>query len=630
MAEKYFGKEDPIGKTIRMQNKYENIVTAVIKNYPINSNLKFDFLIPFSFFKDFYSIDLESWGWNSHSTFVLLKNNVSLPELEEKIAVERKKTRPDSNTDFYLFPLSKVHLYQIDPSQISFLSIVKLVTIVGIFILLIACINFMNLSTARSANRAKEVGIRKVTGSHRIQLILQFFGESFLFSFFGLIIAIILTLIFLPVFNQLSDKQLVFNFTKSALLIWLIGITLVVSLISGFYPALYLSHFEPIQVLKGNLKTGAKNVIFRKIMVIFQFTLSILLLIFTIYFYKQLNFIQNKKMGFEKENIAYINLDKELLKNYDVLKRELSQIPEIKSITGCSQLPVQIGNSTSSITWPGRDTTMEVLFPFTSVDLNFFETFNMQLVEGRGFSKDFVTDSSNYIINEVAAKMIGKKPIIGEEISLWGQKGVILGVVKNFNFQHLSQPEEPLILFHSIKELQSVVFRFETKNLQETIVRIEKVWKQVNPDFPFEISFLDETFDKMYRMENRIGEIMKYFTIIGVFIACLGLLSLASFMAEQQCKAMIIRKVHGASMIQIFLLMSKEFTRWIIISAIIAFPIAYFGLNEMFKQYAFHTEISFWIFIAAAFGTLLLALSTVSYQSIKTARLNPAEILKYE
>jgi len=633
MANKYFGNDEALGKVIRVNNMYELTVTGVMKDIPKNSTFWFNCIIPFNWVKDFWHTDITQWGNNSYNTFIQLDSKVNTGDLAKKIfnVINDHFKGSTSKTDVHLRSLSKVHLYALDPRGMSSIVGVELVGFIALFVLIIACINFMNLATARSANRAKEVGLRKVVGAQRRQLISQFLGESVLLSFISLIFAVIMVELLLPVFNQLTDKSIVFEYTNLTFILTLIAIAFVTGLISGSYPSLFLSAFNPVLVLKGKLKTGSKGSMFRRVLVIVQFSLSIMLVICTIMVTKQVDYIQNRKLGYDKNNLITVAMQGDINKKYQLIKQEFSNIPGVSKVSGNGGgMPVSIGNSTSSVSWPGRDTTENILWSFCNVDDNLFDTYGMKLIDGRTFQKENLTDTANIVLNEEAAKMMNKKEVVGEPITIWGVKGTVIGVVSNFHFEHLSQKIGPLFFYYNPKSFGTLAIKIESPNLSATIKDIQAKWKTMFPEFPFEYRFVDDYFNNMYRAEQRMQKIFIYFSILAILISCLGLFGLASFMAEQQSKSMVIRKIHGASVNGIIMLMSKEFARWVIIACVIAFPLSYWIIRIIYQNYAYRAEVSAWLFIAAGIGALAIALATVSYQSYKTARQNPADVLKYE
>jgi len=630
-AARYFGKADPIGRVIRINDVVNVNVTAIVKNLPRNTNFRFNCLLPIELLKTIHGRDLNEWGTNFLATLVILRDNASIPILEQKVNFLQKSRDPQSRTTFHFRPVSEIRLKSLDPAKTGNDLIVKILTSSAIFLLLIACINFMNLSTARSANRAKEVGIRKVVGSDRRMIIIQFLGESLIISFFSFGFAILLTDLFLPTFNQLANKSLSMSDWSLTFTLGLIGLTIFVGLFSGSYPAIYLSRFMPSEVLKGSLRKGARSATFRKIMVILQFTLTIILMINTTFIFKQLLYVQNKEIGIDRTDELILSFDQGLNSKFEVLRSKLKSLPEVSNVTVCDNPPVNIGNSTSGARWDGCDTVNGTLFTFLIADHELVETVKLKIVEGRGFNKEFPTDTANFLVNETAARIIGIKPIIGANFSIWGVRGKIIGVVKDFHYQHMEAAIDPLFIMSAYTQwANNIVIRLNAKDMDNAVKKVQKVIKEVYPDYPFEKGWISDVFDDIYQTERQVRDILKYFTILALFISCLGLLALSAYIAEQQSKEMVIRKVHGASVFQIVGIMIWNFGKWVIISSVIAVPIALYTVSTLFKTYAYHTPISAWVFLAACLGAIFIAVLTVLYQAVKTANRNPVNYLKYE
>ncbi len=636
-AYKYFKNEDPIGKILQIDyfNKLTDFkVTGILKNIPHNSHLQFDFLLPFHLFD--YSDVADPWSTvDNYQTYVLLNKYASLKEINQKIADYKSKHVPGSHDKYYLQPLTRIHLYsdvKFDSPANSDIRYVYFFTVISIFILLIACINFMNLSTARSANRAKEVGLRKVIGAQRIQLIRQFFGESLLYSFVAFVCAIIFVIAILPLFNNLSGKTLsIAGYRSAYIFLFLLGVTIMTGGISGSYPAFFLSSFTPVSVLTGSLSSmmrRTKSNFFRKPLVIIQFSISIILIIGTLIVSSQLRFLQNKNLGFNKDNLIYIPVRGDLAQNYKSLKRELLGNPNIKGVTAANILPKH-GNESLLDEWEGNTDDDKIVVNITSVDYDYFKTLNMKIVQGRNFSKAFPADLSEaVIVNEEAVRQMGMVFPIGKR--LWGKR--IIGVVKDYHYKSLHEPIEPIVLSLTNRWLYFIFIKINSHSLDlaGTIKSIKDVYEKFVSEYPFEFHFLDTDIDNFYYKEKQIHKTFTYFTFLGIFIACLGLFGLASFTAEQRTKEIGIRKVLGASVSSIVLLLTKEFTKWVLISNLIAWPFAYYAMNKWLQNFAYHINISVWLFIISAGLTLVIAFLTVSYQSIKAALANPVESLGYE
>ncbi|OIN56295.1 ABC transporter permease [Arsenicibacter rosenii] len=637
LADKYFKGQNPIGKTIRIDNKDDVIVTGVLADIPEASSLKFDFLM--SFDRWLKSNEwAKQWGNNGPRCYVLLAENTSIDKVNAKIKNYIKTKNKDSNVELFLQNYGESYLYGKWESGIQSggrIEYVRIFSIVAIFILVIACINFMNLATARSVKRAKEVGIRKVVGAYRNSLIGQFIGESVLIAFLALFFSVMLVLILLPTFNTLTEKHLSFNITNPLLPALLIGLTLLTGLLSGSYPALFMSSLNPIIVLKGALKFKPSATLFRKGLVVFQFGLSIMLILGMIVIYRQLNFIQTKNLGYDRDNLLYMPLEGDLQKNFATFRQELSKEPGIRGVT-CSQSdPLEVGSSTMGVTWPGKDTTQQILFSQNAVSYEYIKTMQIKLLGGREFSPEYGVDTSNYIINESTAKKMGyqtPEKAVGKQMTMWDKKGTIIGVMKNFHYNSLHENIEPLILRLQPKQENwgNVLVRAEAGKTREALASMEKVFKQFNPNFPFKYYFTDQEFANSYKAENTVSKLSNYFAFLAIFISCLGLFGLAAFTAEQRTKEIGVRKVLGASVPNLVGMLSKDFVKLVLIAAVISFPIAWYFLSGWLEKFAYRIDFEWWFFVAAAIIALAIALLTVSYQAIKAALIDPVKSLKSE
>jgi putative ABC transport system permease protein len=629
MKKKYFKNVDPIGKIITIDNRTEYAVTGVIENIPENSDLRYDMFMSIS--ADERNRSADDWGSQWLQTFVLLQEKAEYKNIEAKLSSLIKEHLPEEKISLVLQPLKNIHLYAIngEPEGMKYL---YFFSVISLFILLIACINYMNLSTARSVKRSRETGIRKVMGAHKLQISRQFFGESILYTIIALGVSLILIELIQPFFNNLTGKNLVFEYTNYQMLSGLILITIFTGLVSGIYPALFISSFQPIKVLKGNSsQKGSGGVGFRKALVIIQFSLSIILIISTLIIYSQLDYIQNKEMGYNKENILYLSLNSEIREKFDPLKSVLLQNSDIINIAKTSELPTEINSIIRGITWEGKETDEGAAFGFASVDYDYFKTMNMQIVQGRAFSKHFPADSNNYIFNEMAINVMGMESPTGNQFALSEEdKGTIVGVVKNFHSLPLTYEIEPMIFLLLPDYQRYMLVKIKSDNIPGTIDKLESAWAQFSPGFPFEYHFLDEDFDMLYRDEIRSGKIFGYFVILAIFISCLGLFGLSSFTAEQRTKEIGVRKVLGATVSTILVILIKDFTKWVLYANLIAWPIAWFMMNNWLQNFAYKTEMALWVFLLAGSIALLIAIITVSSQAIKAAIANPVESLRYE
>lgn len=639
-AKKYFGNEDVLGKLIRVNNNASFKVAGVLANPPTNSHLQFDILFPMSTLaRSDYDLQNKVWGNFNFYTYLLLDEQVAssqtaLADLTKRITTIQRQHAGGSKIEFYLQPLTAIHLHsdmQIDLPGNGNIQYVDIFFVVAILILAVACINFMNLATARSARRAKEVGLRKVVGASRLQVMLQFLGESLIIAFISLLIAAGIVALALPAFNMLAGKQLTIHFSDGKLWLGLLCIAFITGILSGSYPALFLSGFKPVKVLKGKIQIAGGNLIFRNALVITQFVVAIILLAGTAAVYKQLNFIRNKNLGFNKSNLLYITMTGELWNKQQALKNALQQNPLTAQYSVISDLPTTLVTGTTDIDWPGRNPDDKTVVPSIDVDENFTDVFKTQMLAGRSFSTAFKGDSSNYVINEKAMHLMGMNinNTVGQNIRFGDTKGTVIGVVKDFNFKSLQYAIEPLVLRLN-KYGGIVMVRTQPNNTEATIKTLEKISHTLNPAYPFTYHFLDADLDNLYQREQQMGSIFNLFAILAIFISCLGLYGLSAFLAEQRTREIGVRKVLGASVFGIVYLLSANFTRLIIIAVFIAVPVSWFAINNWLSNFAYHVDVSWTIFLTASVFAILIAWATVSYESIKAAVANPVKSLRTE
>jgi len=641
MAKKYFGKEDAVGKILKKDNKDNLVVTGVLKNIPANAHLQFDFIMPMS------AIAHSDWRlkdniWASYDFYDYIQLNenfkatpAALAELSrqaDKIVAEHIKENPPN---IKLQALTDIHLhsdYRDLPGQGN-IQYVNTFFVVALFILAVACINFMNLATARSARRAKEVGLRKVVGAGRMQLIGQFFGESLFISFIALLMAVCMVCLLLPVFNDLAGKQLSIQLLDGKLIALLLGIALFTGLVSGSYPALLLSGFKPVQVLKGNMKMMGGNLYFRNGLVIVQFVVSIVLLAGTAVVYRQLNYIKNRDIGYNKSNLLYMPMTGELGDKQQVLKAELKTNPLTANFSTISEPISNLGSSTAGVEWEGKTgEDKKIWFTKAWVNDGFFDVLQMTMASGRALSATEFADSGNYVINEKAAKIMRMTPAtaIGKQITFNGDKGTIVGVVKDFNYKPAQTAIEPMILAYNRWNMGIVLVRTQPGKTAATIQALEKISKQLNPAFPFSYGFIDQDINNLYKGEQQMGSLFNAFAIIAIFISCMGLYGLSAFMAEQRTKEIGVRKVLGASVLNVVYLLSTGFTKLILIAIVIAIPIAWFAINKWLSSFAYRINIGWAIFLITSLAALAIAWITVSYESVKAAVTNPVKSLRKE
>lgn len=649
VAEFYFGNPvAALGKSIRIDNKNDYQVMGVFENMPQNSSDKYDFLINW---QDCVTRNpwMKEWGNNGPHTRIMLRPDANVANLDAKLKPFLRTYNKDIGKSFdaqlFLQPYPDGYLYsnfkngQQDGGRIEY---VRLFGIVAVFLLLIACINFMNLATARSVKRAREVGIRKVMGAVRSLLAGQFIGEALLFTGLALLLALLLVFSLLPAFNSLTGKQINLQTTQASFWIILFGMTLLTGLIAGSYPALFLSSLEPVRVLKGagpssRLQFGAGARLLRQGLVVFQFVLSMLLIVGTIIVYRQVNYVQTTNLGYERENLIYVPVEGELgaQANYKTFKDELLRQPGILAVSSMQEAPTNIGSSTGGITWPGKDPNVNIEMTQTAVGYDLLKTLKVNLA-GRDFSPEFGTDTSNYLINEAAAKRIGYKtrnggPPVGQPITMWGKPGKIIGVMENFHFQSLHIPIAPLIMRLATEPgWQTFMIRTQPGQTKQALASIESVWKQLNPKFPFAYRFADDEYQKLYKSESVVGSLANYFAFLAIFISCLGLFGLSAFTAEQRTKEIGVRKVLGASVGGIVGLLSKDFLKLVLLAIAIASPLAWYAMNQWLQGFAYKLDIEWWVFALAGVLAIAIALLTISFQSIKAALMNPVKSLRSE
>jgi len=639
MAVDFFGSpQAAIGKTIRYDNRQDFTITAVFANVGANSSLKFDFLINWiSFIKD--NPWSTHWDNNGPATFIQLRAGADPVLVEKKIThfldhLDKFEKKGTFTEELGLQPFDQQYLHgnfkdgKFGEGRIEY---VRLFSIVAMFILLIACINFMNLTTARSVKRAREIGIRKVVGAVKSVLIKQFIGESLFLTTIAVAVSLVVLMALLPVFNQVTQKQIELPFNQFYFWLKLAGITLVTGLIAGSYPALFLSSLNPVKVLKGTIKLDMRTTLLRKGLVVFQFVLSVVLIIGTIIVSRQINYIQSIALGYDRENLVYIPLEGDLIKNYEVFKNEALKLPGIMAVTRTDNTPTDIVNSTIGVQWDGKDPNTKVAFSNASVGYDFVRTMKLQLVSGRDFSKDFPSDSVGYIINEAGLKRIGYANPIGRSFTMWGQKGKIIGVVKDFHFNSLHEQIKPLVLHYGEKDGNgSMLVRIMPGQTKEALAGLEGLATKLNPAFRFTYTFSDDEYNKLYNNEQIISKLSNAFAFLAIFISCLGLLGLAMFTAEQRIKEIGVRKVLGASVTSLFALLSAEFLWLVLIALLIATPIALYAMNGWLRGFVYHAPVQWWMFLLAGAIVIFIALATVSFQAIKAALINPIKSLRSE
>lgn len=643
MKRKYFGDSDPVGQMLKINNQYDYTVTGVIRDLPENSHIQFDFL---GSFQTLVSLNQQIDSWLSsfgNFSYILVKDGTNLKELEQKIPLLVEKyvgeefAKAGIAAEYYLQPMTDIHLHshlRHEMSENSDVLYVYVFSAIGALILFIACINFMNLATARSSKRAREIGLRKVVGGNRRQIVIQFFGESLLYSLLSLFLAFAFVYSVLPIIETIAERDFHTQLLNSSWLIpGFLGLSFIVGIIAGSYPALYLSGFRPIHVLKSSSNVKSSNARFRQVLVVTQFVISISLIVGTGVIVRQLNYMKNKSLGFNKQQVVVLPLlDKKAKQSIDTMKDELLKIPAVVSVAASSHYPGQ-NSSGGSFAPEGLPDGQTIMMNFMSIDPDLIPTLDIQLAEGRNFSTQIMTDKQEAIlINEAAARDIGWEEPLGKRIGSGNGEDykTIVGVVKDFHYKSAHRIIEPLYITLDPAYFRSIMVKIRPDNIPAALAAIKQTWQAAEPNRPFDYFFLDETFDQQYRNDEKLRAIFSWFTALAIFIACLGLFGLASFMAEQRTKEIGIRKVLGASVSGVVILLSKEIVRWIVIATVVAIPISWFAMNHWLQQFAYRSNIGISVFILSTVLAFVIALLTISYQSVKAALANPVEALRYE
>jgi putative ABC transport system permease protein len=623
IALKYFGQKNPLGEKLTFNNREDVIVTGVVR-VPTNSHLQFDFVAPLR------NKLLNDWNWRDPS-YVLLNKDASLPAFRAKIAGILGKHSPFPKADSFkvdILPVSDIYL------NFGRRTYVYLFSVIALFILFIACINYMNLATAGSVNRAREVGLRKVAGARRVQLVGQFLGESVLMSFLALLISLILVKLFLPLLNNLTAKQMIFApFQGFLMFSLLLGLVIAVGIISGIYPAFFLTSSRPVDTLKGPLSFKSRHSIFRVVTVTGQFIISVLLIACTVVVFNQLNYIRERPLGFKTDYIIKVPMNRTLLLGFNSFKNELLQNPNILNVTASQAVPYDDDMKTDGVEWEGKDPGLVPLVRYSITDVDYVETFEMQIVDGRSFKKEYPADKNNYVINEEAAKYMGMDAPVGQQLKFWGARGTIIGVVKNFHSVSLHRKILPHILTinpRNFGALKYVFIKVTAENVPDTLRFISGTSLKYAPDYPFEYSFIDRGVGNLYQSEQKLGKIFGYFAFIAIFISCLGIFGLASFTAERRTKEIGIRKTLGASVSSIVVLLSKDFSRWVLLANIIAWPLGWYAMHKWLENFAYRVDPGLFLFIFAGVLSFITAALPIGFHSIKAATTNPVNTLRYE
>ncbi len=635
LAEKLFGNVNVVGKSVRMGNNESFMISGVVADLPQNVTLKFEWLAPFKNFEN-QNDWLKGWGNNGVVTFVETKPGANIKAINHQL-YDFLKTKGDNLiAKFAIYPMSKWHLYdefENGKEVEGRMKFVRLFTIIAWIILIIACINFMNLATAQSERRSREVGVRKVLGSSRWELVRQFMTESFLMATISAAIAVLLIIVLLPAFNTLVDKELILSLKDSTTWIGLLCIIILCGLVAGSYPALYLSSFQPVKVLKVSRASGKDSAsLVRKGLVILQFAISITLIISTIIIFQQINHAKSRDLGYNKNNLIVIPLHGDMKKNYAVIRDGLLATGNVSN-TGLSQDQVlQYGSNTGDFGWQGKDPNKQILITISAVNEDFIPTAGYKILKGRNFYPGNKIDSANIVINKTLADMLNTKQPIGSVITSGdGEKLTVIGVVDNFIYNSVYSKPSPLIFYKDTSNVNNLFVRFkENADLQKAVASMVSVIKSQSPGFPVNYRFVDAEFDKLFKMENLIGSLATLFATLAIIISCLGLFGLAAYTAERRTREMGIRKVLGASVSRLVTLISLDFLKLVGIACLISFPIAWWAMHSWLENFAYRISISWTIFALSALLAIVIAIITVSFQSIKAARVNPVKSIKNE
>jgi putative ABC transport system permease protein len=642
VAEAFFGKANPINKLIRVDNKVDVKVTGVYEDIPFNNSFKdLTIILPWKLYlirQPWIEKMEHPWGSNFTQVFAQVVDGADMKKVSAKIKnVKYDVVEPDERRykpEMFLHPMSNWHLYGEFENGVNIggrIQYVWLFGIIGLFVLLLACINFMNLSTARSEKRAKEVGVRKAIGSARWQLITQFFGESFLVVVLAYVIALVLVYLSLPYFNEIADKKMSILWSKPVF--WAFGLAFIAftGLVAGSYPALYLSSFHPVKVLKGTFKVGRYASLPRKVLVVLQFAVSVMLIIGTIIVYQQIQYAKNRPLGYDKKALIITSSNDVIHGKFEVLRDELKRNGLIVDVAESTSPTTEVYNTNGGITWEGKDPNQSVDFPNSGVTHEFGKVIGWQIIQGRDFSREFGTDSSAFILNESSVKFIGLKDPIGKVLT-WNDKPyTIIGVVKDMMVQSPYKPVRAM-LYHLSNEEENVIIMKANPRLAGgvAIEKISEQFRKLDPTTIREFNFVDEDFARKFEDEERIGKLAAIFAALAIFISCLGLFGLASFVAEQRTKEIGVRKVVGASIVDLWTLLSRDFVILVGISCVIAMPLAWYGMRQWLLKYDYRTEIAWWVFGIAVSGAMLITLATVSYQAVRAAKMNPVKSLRTE
>ena len=636
VAQKYFGREDPIGKILTMDNRFDFTVAGVIKDVPSNSHLQFDMVVPFDVVEKLGWVT-DAWDFSMALTYIQLEESIDYRKFEQKIAGLVKSHDEDTNIELFLQPLTKIHLYSSydNPDGQGRIQYVYMFSLLGILILIVACINFINLATARSEYRSREIGLRKVIGASKAHIIRQFLVEAIFIAFISLLLTPLLIQIFLPGFNQITEETFALSdFLSAAMIFVILGVTLFTGILSGSYPALFLSSFEPVIVLKKRSASGQRGTFLRKGLVLVQLSISLILLILSAVIFSQIDYLKSKDLGLSKVHVVTIPLgiaNEENSQIYKRFKNEIKQTSEIENVTAAFTHPTYFGTQAKDVVFEGRKLDEEMPINVTSVDFDFIETLKIEVLEGRSFAEEYGAEKNNLIINEKLETILGDGSALNKTLEIGNDyKGRVIGVVKDFHLESVSNSQiGPLILFLN-PGINYIFVRIRPDDIASTLERLEQTWMKIAPHLPFTYSFLDEEFDQLYSDVENLGVILKYFTIIAGFIACLGLFALSSFAAERRTKEIGIRKVLGSSVGDILYLLNKDFLKLILMANVISWPISWILMNSWLENFPYRVGLSWSTFVLMGLLTLFVTLVTVSIQTLRASFANPSNSLRYE
>ncbi|HWV68242.1 ABC transporter permease [Chitinophaga sp.] len=632
-AKKYYGTTDLVGKIINIDKNKALQVAAIVKDVPAASSIQFDFILPFAL-----TLQEDTWlmrpGSYSVLNYMVVKEGTDISRLTAKMQQHYATLSPDKKNEIWLQPFRDIYLHEkyengkVAGGRIEY---VRLFFITALIVLAIAGINFMNLSTAQASKRAREVGVRKSMGASRLSLMLQFTGEAILMCAVAAVTAAVAVYLLMPAFNNFTGKHITFTLPVTGKYLLLLLVVIVVTgLLAGSYPAFVLSRFLPVKVLKGDLSSGGGASLFRKNLVVLQFVLSFIFITGSVVIYNQMQYIYHRNLGMDKENVMYVSLDEGFAANQDVIEQSLAQLPQVKSFTYNSFLPLSVGGSSADLSWEGKPDKLVVNTAPQVVGYDYVSTMGMAMKEGRDFSRDFASDSGAYVINETAARVMGMTHPVGKQISFWKGKGTVIGVVKDYHFASMRENISPMVMMLEPKQNGYLMLRLSKGDVPAQVAAVEKIFNRLNPGYPMDYHFLDETFDSIYRSETMLRKLAQVFAVVAVLISCLGLFGLSVFTAEQRRKEIGIRKILGASVMNVTGLLSKQFLALVLTGILLATPISWYMMNNWLSGFAYHTDLSAWIFVIAGILAILIALATVSFQSVKAALANPVNSLKAE